>query len=260
VLESVAGFFLNFSHDSVIIPVVILGYICLDRKTFSSAIKLTLLSMLFGCALKITFQIPLAPSTGLKGFAFPSGHMQSSVVLYGYLIKHTRSTIFKSLMSCLLIAIGLSLVYCGYHDYIDVLGGVFFAAILIFSYESLRIKKENTLKWALFFFASFLMLYINIRDDLMAHLWMAYYALNGLMISESLFSKYERSEKVRTKALAMLLCFSSLFTIQMLFKVEAISSLPIFLNQLQWAIIGFCVPLSSFVVNFIAGSMQKDKS
>jgi undecaprenyl-diphosphatase len=39
--------------------------------------------MLFNFALKIIFQVPLPAHIGKQGFAFPSGHMQSSVVLYG---------------------------------------------------------------------------------------------------------------------------------------------------------------------------------
>ena len=256
-LEAIARFFLNFSHDSVIIPVVILGYICLNKTVFSNAIKLTLLSMLFSYALKVTFQIPLAESTGLKGFAFPSGHMQSSVVLYGYLLVHSRSLVFRFLMSVLLVGIGMSLVYCGYHCYVDVFGAVFFGSLLIAAYEFLR-RKEKPLKPIAFCFASFLMCYIHVRHGLLPHLWMAYYSLTGFSVSEFFFCKKQLLEKFSVKCLAMLLCFAFLITVQMIFKIEFFAKLPPYLNQLQWVDIGFCVPFSVFLADFIFRSMKKD--
>lgn len=45
-LDIIAKFFLSFSHDIVIIPLLILGYIWLNREVFFNAIYLILVSIL----------------------------------------------------------------------------------------------------------------------------------------------------------------------------------------------------------------------
>ena len=115
--DIVTSFFLSFSHDTVIIPFVIIGYIWLDRNLFFNAICLILLSIIFNSALKITFQIPLSPLLNKEGFAFPSGHMMSSAVLYGWILLHTQNLFYRTSIIIVLFGIAFSLVHCGYHNY-----------------------------------------------------------------------------------------------------------------------------------------------
>ncbi len=129
-----AQFALSFSHDTIIIPLLIGGFIWWDREMFYNAICLVLVSIIVNYALKITFQIPLSPSLGKEGFAFPSGHMQTSTILYGWIAYQTQKMAIKLLTVTLLIAIALSLVYFGYHNYYDILGGVFCALSLMALY------------------------------------------------------------------------------------------------------------------------------
>ncbi|WP_342279041.1 phosphatase PAP2 family protein [Candidatus Tisiphia endosymbiont of Myopa tessellatipennis] len=145
--------------------------------------------MLFNFALKIIFQVPLSAHIGKQGFAFPSGHMQSSVVLYGWLMTKTQSRICKILITGLLFGIGMSLVYFGYHNYFDILGAIFFGSLLIAFYTFLASTKKQILPPVLLTFTTFLMLYIASIHKVEEHLYMAYYALIGVIFSENIFTK-----------------------------------------------------------------------
>ncbi|WP_341761141.1 phosphatase PAP2 family protein [Candidatus Tisiphia endosymbiont of Thecophora atra] len=250
-LDNVAKIFLSFSHDIVIIPLLILGYIWLEQKVFFNAICLILVSMLFNFALKIIFQVPLSAHIGKQGFAFPSGHMQSSVVLYGWLMTKTQSRICKILITGLLFGIGMSLVYFGYHNYFDILGAIFFGSLLIAFYTFLASTKKQILPPVLLTFTTFLMLYIASIHKVEEHLYMAYYALIGVIFSENIFTKKITIINLRSKISATILCFFMLFIVKMLFTVGYISSLPLAIRQMQWAIIGFCIPASVFIANYI---------
>jgi len=124
-----AKIILSFSHETVLVPLVVLGYIWISQRIFFNAICLILINMLIRFVLKNIFQVPSNPSLGKQGYAFPSGHMQSGVVLYGYLMKNTPSLLLKILIVFLLLGVGQSLVYMGYHNYFDVLLWFYFSFI-----------------------------------------------------------------------------------------------------------------------------------
>ena len=126
-------FFLFMSHDSMIIPLIILGFIWVNKEIFCHSIYVLLISMIFSYALKVHFKIE-SPSYGL---IFPSGHMLSSTALYGWLAYKLNNIIVRILALCLLTGIAISLVYSGYHNYYDVAAGGFFAAILLILYDSI---------------------------------------------------------------------------------------------------------------------------
>jgi hypothetical protein len=243
----IAKIFLGFTHEIVILPLIILGYIWLNQKNFYNAICLLLISMLFNYALKVTFKIPLAPTLGKTGFAFPSGHMQSAVVLYGWLITKIKQPIVKILIILLLIGVGLSLVYFGYHNYLDILGAIFFGILLIFIYNILLNNINKYLYYLILSFSSILMLYIAIIHNIAPHLWMAYYGLIGLIITEKFFISHKIIKKnINNKILATILCFVSIFIIKALFCIKFMNGLPVYLQQLQWILIGGCIPWSVY--------------
>lgn len=243
-MDNIATFFLSFSHDTIIIPFVVLGYIWLERSIFYHGICLILLSIILNYALKITFKIPLSPHLGKQGFAFPSGHMQSSVVLYGWLLSKTQNKIYKLFIIFLLSGIGFSLIYFNYHNYLDIIGAIFFAVLLITAYALLLSHNKKMLPWVIFFLGSLLMLYISIAFELPRHLWMAYYGVIGLMISEHLFSKKQNSKPLHRKLISTAICFAMILGIKALFTIQELSHMPAFLNQIQWGLIGFSIPLS----------------
>lgn len=203
--------------------------------------------MLVNFSLKVTFQVPLLPTAGKVGFAFPSGHMQSSVVLYGWLLTKTKNIFYQVLIVGLLLSIGFSLVYKGYHDYADVLAGIFFGVILIRGFMHLENHDDKMVSLILCSLSTLLMFYIAKIYTIEKHVWMAYYGLIGIVLSEQYFIKYQKDESLSCKLLATFFCFISLIGIKVLFATSAFVALPIFLNQIEWAIVGFCVPCARWM-------------
>ncbi|HJK86655.1 MAG TPA: phosphatase PAP2 family protein [Candidatus Megaira endosymbiont of Nemacystus decipiens] len=249
-LDFIARILLEFSHETIIIPLLIVGYIWINREIFFHGICIVLLSMIFNTSLKATFQIPLNPSIGKVGFAFPSGHMQTSVSLYGFLYTFTRSILLKTFLIVLLALIGVSLIYLGYHSIVDVFGAVFFASALIYSYKYLS-KNVKALNFFLMIgvFASTLLVYIKSLHAIPPHLWMSFYALLGLLASQYYFDhkKTLGSQTKKSKLIATIYCFSFLFLVNAAFAVK--SEITLFIAPLRWFCIGILIPFSVFLSN-----------
>ena len=250
--DQIAKLFLSFSHETIILPFVILGYIWLDRKIFYHAICLVLISMLWNHALKVTFRVPMAHSVGKAGFAFPSGHMQLATVIYGWLFTKASSNVIKAILIGILIGIAYSLVHMGYHNYFDIIGALIFAALLLLVYSLFSKQNVKLQSVIVIVLASMLMIYSEFMHGIAAHLWMAYYGLIGIIISEQLFASKISTKTVPAKIIATVLCFAALSVIKLLFATGPLALLPAFIGQLQWAMIGFCITGASFVASYIA--------
>ena len=242
---NVAKIFLSFSQEIAIIPIIILGLIWLNFRIFYHATCLFLLGMLYSFALKNSFQI----SSPLHGFVFPSGHMLSSTILYGQLAYKFNNLFFRILILILLGGIGASLVYSNYHNYYDVLGGVFFAIMLIGIYNFVQARTPGFLLALCLAFASLIIIYSYIgTNQIMPHLFLAYYALIGFTLSTRIFAKKTELENISGKVLATIFCFLSIFIIRYIFNLI---SLPIYLHQLQWLLVGISIPASCLSANII---------
>ncbi|MDX1924125.1 MAG: phosphatase PAP2 family protein [Rickettsiaceae bacterium] len=251
-LDFFAKTVLEFSHETIIIPILIMGYIWINREIFFHSICLVLLSMIFNSSLKATFQIPLAPHIGKEGFAFPSGHMQTSMVLYGFLYTFTRNKLLKNSLIVLLIMIGTSLIYFGYHNIADILGAVFFALALIYLYKYLKISMETRyLFLVIIAFTSVCLVYIKLIHAIPPHLWMAYFAVFGLLISQYYFDYggVLGNPTQKTKLVATICCFSFLFLVNVVFSVK--SEMALLIAPLRWLCIGALIPFSVFLSNLI---------
>ena len=129
-LDNLAHGCLFFSNAEFLVPFIIVGYLWLGRNIFFHATCLLLISILLNIALKHSFQIPLAPELGKEGYAFPSGHMQATAAFYGWLWFKSNRVVVRIVLSAVLVGIGFGLVQLGYHNYQDVAGALFFAALL----------------------------------------------------------------------------------------------------------------------------------
>lgn len=102
------------------------------------AIRLTILlciSIYVNIALKQLFHQPRPEAMALidmEGFAFPSGHAQHAVVMWGFLALNGRK--YFKLAIVMAITIGISRLYLGVHWPIDLAGGWLIGAILLFSF------------------------------------------------------------------------------------------------------------------------------
>jgi len=119
--HEIAKFFLKFSHDIIIIPVLVLGYIWFNRKIFYHAICITLLSMIYARALKNYFQIYSIE----YGLVFPSGHTLVSTVLYGWIALQYKRIFLWLLALLIIVMLSYSFTYFGYHNIYHIAGGIF---------------------------------------------------------------------------------------------------------------------------------------
>lgn len=153
-----------------------------DRGNFMHLALIGFLGIILNVALKGTFKIPL-PEWLHNGYAFPSGHMQFSTVIYGWLFYHYPYRWLRAVILILLTGIGAGLMYYGYHTFFEVCGGVFFASLIIafYLFSQHHLKK----RWfaVLPVIASLTMLYNFFQYNIIPpHCWHAFY---GLLLSSA---------------------------------------------------------------------------
>lgn len=244
-LDYIANGFLLFSDDFIIIPLFILGFIWFDRDSFYHAACLMLLCILLNVALKVSFQVPLAPFLHKKGFAFPSGHMQLVTVFYLWLAYKVKTTWFSLMIVALLIGIGLSLIHFGYHTYYDVIAALFVALLLLGLYYLVFSKWPKLLPWLSLAAATLLLLYIDLHYGFIEiYVWMAYYALWGLVVAHNMISKKIVELFISHKLLSTLICFVTIVLIHAFFRYGVGGHFPVYIYQLQWFFIGLIIPWS----------------
>lgn len=199
--DSAAHFILIFSHFGFIIPMLLIGMLVIDRRFFCDLSFLMAFSIILNVALKAVFQVPLSSTVGHPGFAFPSGHMQLSTVVYAslwrlpYLLRAQFAYLFKAIIVLLLIGIGFSLIYCGYHNLTDVLGAIVVALLLIAIYKWLQDNVPTWTPWLILASASLAMCYIWLcYPKLPIHTEVAYCSLMALILASKTlpFCKFQR--------------------------------------------------------------------
>ncbi len=246
--DIVFRFFLLFSHDTVIIPFLVLGYIWWSKEIFFHALGLILMNMLLNCALKVTFKVPLDPSISPDWFAFPSGHMQLSVVFYGWSFKSTRHLLLRGLCVCICIGIAGGILYFNYHQPYDIAGGIAVGLLWLWMYQKLLKSLSNTsslnVSGTLIVLATTLMFYMQWAYGLKDHAWMAYYALIGVQAGGYAFGRNTSALHLMQKGFATAF-FVIIFLI--LHKVFLGYTLMPCLFQLKWMLVGLCIPLSVFL-------------
>lgn len=85
-----------------------------------------------------------------KGYSFPSGHTMISITFYGLLIyfitksniKKTTKILLSIILGVLILLIGLSRIYLGVHYFSDVIGGLLWGGLLLFSYIKIIERKK----------------------------------------------------------------------------------------------------------------------
>jgi undecaprenyl-diphosphatase len=189
-LDSIAKFFLIFGQEFVLVPLVIIGFLVLNKKTYGNALFLLLFTMIFNPFLKSIFQIPLAEHLNKPGYAFPSGHMQTAIVFYGWLLIAHKNTLVRSIVSIILVGIGCALIQLKYHNLYDVLGAVLFGILTLFIYAivlqiKLFMEKPFLLGYILIALSIGLLLSMN---SLLKHTSMAFMVLVGFTLSWTIFS------------------------------------------------------------------------
>lgn len=137
IIDIVSHIFLKFGHVDVIFVIIICGILFHKRGYYGTAACFICFVMIFNTLLKDFFKVPLFPHLG-NGYAFPSGHMHAAAVFYGYICYKIDDRRIKTAILILLGCIGFSLVHCRFHDWFDVGGALFFAALEISLFHFLR--------------------------------------------------------------------------------------------------------------------------
>ena len=249
-LDTLAQFFLTFTHLSAIIPITLVGFMWTDRDTFYHAICLLFVGMLINVALKGTFKIPLSPALGMPGFAFPSGHMQASTVFYGWLAYRTPKTWFRGLCVVVLLSIAWAIYYCGYHNLVDLLGALGVAMLILYGYVELLRRQKSFLFWTILFLIQILMLYnYTLYAEMPKHAYMAYYGLTGLMVSHHYFptKKINLLQKIIGSVLYLVIGYS----IYHFLKMPLIQAMPFYISELPWLLIAAMMPAVKWGVRLL---------
>lgn len=197
-IDYIAQACLGFTHQSFLIPFIIVGYFIFSKQIFCKALFILLFSMVVNAYLKSLWQVPLPSALGKEGWAFPSGHMQTAFAFWGWLAWEYNQILFRFFVTFLLIGIGFSLVHFGYHDYYDIFGALGCGIISLSVYDILLrqfIVFKNNLSYVglLFFTLALPMIYFTPLS--LPHLWLAEGALLGLSLGCFLSQNYETVQK-----------------------------------------------------------------
>lgn len=114
----------------VLAAIVVVGLWCHDSFLWRRIGFCLLASLIVNPFLKSAFGLPL-PSTVGPGYAFPSGHYQGALMVYGGLMIWHRLTWLHFLSVVLLTLYAWAIIVNGYHVLMDVLGAVFFGALFL---------------------------------------------------------------------------------------------------------------------------------
>lgn len=139
----------EFGDALVLIGITVLSLLVLKNKKIGIAISLNLVSIaLLNQILKRIIQRPRPEGFRLieqSGYSFPSGHSMASMAFYGLIIyfvyKYVKNkmarNIICTILSLLIILIGISRIYLGVHYASDVLAGFMLSIAYLVVYISL---------------------------------------------------------------------------------------------------------------------------
>ena len=135
----------------VLLPLI---YWCLDPRTGARLLVVFLFSAYANAAAKALANQPrpfeysarVQQLAEASGGGLPSGHTQSTLVIWGYLASQYRRAWLWVVAALLLIFIPLSRVYLGVHFPTDLLGGYLLGAVLLFLYLWQEPVAEDWLK------------------------------------------------------------------------------------------------------------------
>ena len=251
-LNMITKILLMSCNEIVLVPVIIGGFLAIDRKVFGHATILLMFIMILNSFLKSIFQVPLAEHLNIEGYAFPSGHMSSAITFYGWLILNTKNNFIRFALASLIAGVGFSLIYKGYHNIYDIAGSIFFCAILLAIYTWLSKTKQASdkpflLGYLMIAFSAGIMWYFNKIDTIPNHVWMAFMVLTGFTLSWTFFANSIKSNPSVLSAIVGFLCIIGIYYLSM--KIKVMVNIP---YDFQWAIVGILIPVAAKLTSGIS--------
>jgi len=140
----------SLGEEEFLLILLPLCYWCLSRSTGARLALLFLFSSYFNSWAKVLISLPrpyqfdprVRQLFAVTGFAFPSGHTQGTVVIWGYLASAFHRRWLWIVALALMLLVPLSRLYLGLHFPIDLLGGYVIGAVLLVLFLWLAPKVE----------------------------------------------------------------------------------------------------------------------
>ena len=152
VLDSIFRIITFLGTDRFYLLLLPLIFWCVDLRLGARLAVILLLSVYFNFGLKDLLQQPrpfdIDPSVQLsdtQGYGLPSGHAQSSVVVWGFIATRINKTWLRMVAILLVILIGFSRIFLGVHFPTDVLAGWVVGVIILGVYLTVRPVLERKL-------------------------------------------------------------------------------------------------------------------
>ena len=142
----------EFGSAKVLILITLITLVVVKNKRIGAAIALNLASVgLLNQILKNIIQRPRPEGFRIVeagGYSFPSGHSMASMAFYGLIIyfvfKHIKNRPVKiticTILSLLIILIGVSRIYLGVHYASDVIAGFILSIVYLIVYITIILK------------------------------------------------------------------------------------------------------------------------
>ncbi len=116
-------------------------YWCLNKQVGVGLFYISLFSHYLNSVVKMAFGLPRPSDPRLvllrteTSPSFPSGHAQSAVVNWGYLVTRFHHKVFRIVAVVLILLIAFSRIYVGVHFPQDVVGGLLIGLLLLVAYN-----------------------------------------------------------------------------------------------------------------------------
>jgi membrane-associated phospholipid phosphatase len=116
-------------------------YWCLNKRVGVGLAYISIFSHYINSVVKLIFRLPRPSDPRLvllrteTSPSFPSGHAQSAVVNWGYLITRFRYKVFSIVAIVLILLIAFSRIYVGVHFPQDIVGGLLIGLLLLVVYN-----------------------------------------------------------------------------------------------------------------------------
>ena len=145
----------NFGGAIILGLITILILILIKNKKIGLSVLINLCSVtVLNLVLKSILQRPRPNEYRIineTGYSFPSGHSMISMAFYGFIIYYVYcshlsklgKTIIISILTLLVLMIGLSRIYLGVHYASDVIGGFVLALVYLIIFIKYIYKKEK---------------------------------------------------------------------------------------------------------------------
>jgi hypothetical protein len=244
-LEMVTKILLMSCNEIVLVPLIIFGFLALDRKIFGHATILLMFVMILNAFLKSIFEVPLSEHLNIEGYAFPSGHMSSAITFYGWLFLNTKNNFIRFILGIVIAGVGFSLIHKGYHNIYDIAGSAFFCIILLTTYVWLAKTKQASdkpfiLGYVMAALSGGILWYFDTNTTIPDHVWMAFMVLVGFTVSWTIFANSIRSNPSVLSAILGFLCIVGIYYLSL--KVKVMIDLP---YDFQWALVGVLIPIAA---------------